>query len=106
MSLFNFGKKKDKEKTIINGSKKAGNVISVKVLGAGCKSCHQLYENVKKAADSMDIPVETEYITDMKKIVSYGVTSMPAIVINEKVVSAGKVLKPAEAAKLLQKEVN
>ena len=44
-----------------------------------------------------------EYITDMEKIMGYGVMSMPAIVVNEKVVSMGKVLKVTEVEKLLHK---
>ena len=44
-----------------------------------------------------------EYITDMEKVMAYGVMSMPAIVINDKVVSMGKVLKAADVEKLLQK---
>ena len=47
--------------------------------------------------------LEVEYITDMEKIVNYGVMSMPALVINEKVVSMGKALKPAEIISLLKK---
>ena len=47
--------------------------------------------------------MEVEYITDMAKIMEYGVMSMPAIVVNEKVVSFGKVLKTTEVEKLLQK---
>ena len=45
--------------------------------------------------------MEVEYITDMEKVMSYGVMSMPALVVNEKVVSAGKVLKASEIEKLL-----
>lgn len=44
---------------------------------------------------------EVEYVTDMEKIMSYGVMSMPALVVNEKVVSVGKVLKPQGIKKLL-----
>lgn len=76
----------------------------IKVLGAGCKNCHIQYENVKKALEVMRIPVEPEYITDMAKIAEYGVMSMPVIVVNEKVVSQGRVLKPSEVGKLLQNE--
>ena len=76
---------------------------SVKVLGAGCKSCHEQFENAKTAVKSLGLSAEVEYITDMKKIMGYGVMSMPAIVVNEKVVSMGKVLKTAEVEKLLHK---
>ena len=47
--------------------------------------------------------LEVEYITDMEKIVSYGVMSMPALVINDKVVSMGKALKTTEIINLLKK---
>lgn len=76
-------------------------VCSIKVLGAGCKSCRELYENVKKAVENFGPDVEVEYITDMEKIMSQGVMSMPALVVNDKVVSAGKVLKVDEVKKFL-----
>ncbi|MDO4482170.1 MAG: thioredoxin family protein [Bacillota bacterium] len=78
--------------------------VSIKILGAGCKKCHQLYENAKKAVEKSGIDAEVEYITDMEKVVSYGVMLMPAVVINEKAVSMGKVLKPDEVIKLIEKE--
>ena len=74
---------------------KVSEITSVKVLGAGCASCHKQYENVKEAVRTLGLDVEVEYVTDMAKVVEYGVMSMPAIVVNEKVVSAGKVLKSA-----------
>ena len=51
----------------------------------------------------MGLPVEVEYITDMEQVMTYGAMSMPAIVVNEKVVSMGRVLKAAEVEKLLRK---
>ncbi|MCI9125561.1 MAG: thioredoxin family protein [Eubacterium sp.] len=65
----------------------------IKVLGSGCKSCHALLESTKEAVKAMGLSVEVEYVTDMQKIMEYGVMSMPALVVNEKVVSMGKVLK-------------
>lgn len=47
--------------------------------------------------------IEVEYITDMEKVMAYGVMSMPAIVVNETVASMGKVLKSAEVIKLFGK---
>ena len=49
----------------------------------------------------MGLSVDVEYITDMQKIMEYGVMRMPALVVNDKVVSQGKVLKPADVKKLL-----
>ena len=122
MSLFNFGKKKEEEKKapafactcgcpasevseITNDccSEAKDGICCIKVLGAGCKSCHEQYENARKAVEEMGLSVEVEYITDMEKVMAYGVMSMPAIVVNEKVVSMGKVLKSVEVIKLLGK---
>lgn len=72
----------------------------IKVLGSGCKSCHQLYDNALKAVDGKCI--EVEYITDLQKIMEYGAMSMPALVVNEQLVSSGKVLKSAEIAKIIE----
>ena len=78
-------------------------ISSIKVLGVGCKSCHEQYENAMAAVKAMELDTEVEYITDMEKVMGYGVMRMPAIVVNEKVVSMGKVLKAADVEKLLRK---
>ena len=52
----------------------------------------------------MGLSVEVEYITDMQKVMEYGVMSMPAIVVNEKVVAMGKVLKPHEVVAVIKLE--
>ena len=118
MALFNFGKKKEEKKscccscgapaqetTITNEccGKTVEGICCVKVLGAGCKSCHDQYEHAKEAVKNLGLAIEVEYITDMQKIMEYGVMSMPAIVVNEKVASMGKVLKSADVEKLLNK---
>lgn len=114
MSLFGLGKKKEeKQEPVCCGTAPqaeeaacrcgaAGEVKSVKVLGAGCKSCHEQYENAQTAVKNLGLDVEVEYVTDMEKVMAYGVMSMPAIVVNEKVVSMGKVLKSADVEKLLK----
>lgn len=121
MSLFGKKKKETKapscccggaapasEATEVKGAseccgKAVDGICCVKVLGAGCKSCHEQYENAKQAVKNMGLDLEVEYITDMEKVMSYGVMSMPAIVVNEQVVSMGKVLKAADVEKLLHK---
>lgn len=127
MSLFGLGKKKEEVKiepvcacngevatyeasSCCCGGQQVENccggdnkVTSIKVLGAGCKSCHDQYENVKKAIEELGLGIEVEYITDMEKVMAYGVMSMPAIVVNETVASMWKVLKSAEVIKLFGK---
>jgi len=77
--------------------------MNIKILGGGCASCKKLLENTKKAVIEMNLPAEIEYITDMEKIMAYGVMRMPALVVDEKVVAMGKALKPADVVKLLKK---
>ncbi len=77
-------------------------IKSIKVLGLGCKSCHTMLENTKEAVKNLGIGVEVEYITDIQKITAYGVMSMPGLVINEKIVSAGRVLKSGDIEKLFK----
>ncbi len=119
MALFNFGKKKEETKVPScccgNSEPKAeeatccccgtpvDGICCIKVLGAGCKSCHEQYENAKAAVKSMGLSIEVEYITDMEKVMAYGVMSMPAIVVNEQIVSMGKVLKATDVEQLLHK---
>lgn len=92
MSIFG---KKVKEET------KKGEINNIKVLGTGCRTCHAQLENVKKAVEEMNLSAEVEYITDMEKIMEYGVMSMPAIVVNERVVATGKLLKDRQVRDLL-----
>lgn len=77
-------------------------ICCIKVLGAGCKNCHTFYENTKEAVKSLGLDIEVEYITDMEKVMEYGVMTMPVLVVNEKVAAAGKVLKPKEIEVLLK----
>lgn len=77
--------------------------IKIKILGTGCAKCHEQLKNVQETVKAMGLDTEVEYITDLQTIMIYGVMSMPAVVINEKVVSMGKVLKPSEIEKLLKK---
>lgn len=115
MSLFGKKKEEKKEETsccCCGGEHTASETTStccgepvdgiccIKVLGSGCKACHQLYDNTIKAVEGMCI--EVEYITDLQKIMEYGAMSMPALVVNEQLVSSGKQLKPAEIIKLIR----
>ena len=75
--------------------------MNIKVLGGGCRSCEALLTAAKEAVANKGIDAEVEYITDMEKIMNYGVMSMPVLMIDEKVVSAGKVLKAKEVEKYL-----
>ena len=116
MSLLGLGKKKVEEEKSSSSCcdsidaksmEKAVEAMtkgeSVKVLGSGCAKCNQLEENVKTALKQLGMDSSIEHVTDFSQIAAYGVMSTPALVVDGKVVSYGKVLKVDEAVKLLEK---
>lgn len=66
-------------------------MLSIKILGSGCANCHKVEELTKQAVSQLGIEAQVEMVTDMQTIMRYGVMGTPGIVINEKVVSAGRV---------------
>ena len=111
MALFGFGKKKKEVQTAPCSCQcscsAAGRVehksgAAIQVLGTGCASCHTLLENTREAVRSLGLNVDVEYVQDMATIASYGVMSLPALVVHGKVVSTGKVLKPDQIEVLLK----
>lgn len=77
-------------------------MMNVKVLGGGCRKCETLLENTKEAIKNAGIEAEVEYITDFAVIGAYGIMSTPALIVDEKIVSMGKVLKSSDIEKLLK----
>ncbi|WP_010244150.1 thioredoxin family protein [Acetivibrio cellulolyticus] len=75
----------------------------IKILGSGCRNCVLLADNTKAAVEEAGVQAEIIKVTDYKDIVAYGVMSTPALVIDEKVVSFGKVLKPKEIVGIIEK---
>lgn len=75
----------------------------IKILGSGCKNCVALKENTETALKETGIEAEVVKVQDMKDIVAYGVMQTPALVIDEKVVSFGKVLKSNDIINILEK---
>ncbi|MGC6173995.1 thioredoxin family protein [Lacrimispora sp. 38-1] len=118
MAIFGFGKKKDEINKEISSCSCGGacdaesseqevkdieGEASVKVLGSGCTKCNELEVNVKKALEQLGMDTTIDHITDFSQIAAYGVMSTPALVVDGKVVSYGKVLKVEEAVKILEK---
>lgn len=77
--------------------------MRVKILGGGCAKCQALEAAAKEALAELGMDTEVDYVTDFNQIASYGVMSTPALVIDGKVVSCGKVLKADEIIPLLKK---
>ena len=76
-------------------------LLKIEVLGTGCKKCQQLEANVKEAITSLNLDAEVLHITDPIEIAKRGVMSTPALTVNGKVVSKGKVIPPVEIEPLL-----
>jgi small redox-active disulfide protein 2 len=66
-------------------------MLSIKVLGSGCANCHKVEELAKQAVTTLGIQAKVELVTDVQEIMRYGVMNTPGIVVNEKVVSTGRV---------------
>lgn len=75
--------------------------VVLTVLGPGCKRCHQLNENAQGAARKAAKKVSVDYVTDPVAIAEAGIMSTPALLVDGKVVSQGKVLTPEEIAGLI-----
>ena len=74
----------------------------IKILGTGCPKCKQLEENALKAVKESGLKAEVIKVSDMNEIMNYGVMMTPALVIDEEVKSAGKVLNADEIKKILK----
>lgn len=68
-------------------------MVSVKVLGTGCKKCQNLENKVRELVASNKIDATVEKITDIQEMVNYGIMMTPGLIINEKVKSFGIIPK-------------
>lgn len=74
----------------------------IKVLGTGCSKCKKLEQEAIKAIEESGIEATIEKVTEIKNIMEYGVMMTPGLVINEKVVSSGRVLSSKDIIKLIK----
>lgn len=109
-----FGKKKEEKKscccagdynaeTMNRAAEAKTQGASIKVLGSGCAKCSQLEAAAKEALEELGLDTAIDHVTDFVQIAAYGVMTTPALVIDGKVVSYGKVLKKDEVIVLLKK---
>ena len=113
MGLFRRKKEKSKSGCCCEGNYDAGTMAqaqkanssggSIKVLGSGCVKCNQLASATKAALEQLGMDTTIDHVTDFAQIASYGVMTTPALVVDGKVVSFGKVLKTEEVVNILQK---
>jgi small redox-active disulfide protein 2 len=65
--------------------------IQIKVLGPGCPDCERLERDLMTVMTELNLPADLDHVRDLKEIACYGVMGNPALVINGKVVAAGRV---------------
>ena len=75
----------------------------IKILGSGCNNCVRLEANAREAAEELGITAEFVKVKEMADIAAYGVMRTPGLVVDEKVVSFGKVLSPEDITPLITK---
>jgi len=66
-------------------------MLTIKVLGPGCENCKKLYALARQAAESMGLQAEFIKVTDYPEMMKYNIMSTPGLVVNEKLVSAGRI---------------
>lgn len=75
--------------------------LTIKIIGANCKNGMQLYKMATRAIEEVNSEIQIEKLDDKKAIQRYNVQNIPGLVINEKLVSQGKVLSQREISKLI-----
>jgi small redox-active disulfide protein 2 len=71
-------------------------MLTIKVLGSGCANCKRVEQIARKVVEEMSLDAEIIKVTDYADIMAYNILSTPGLVVNEKVVSSGRIPTPAE----------
>lgn len=77
-------------------------MLSIKVLGPGCANCRKLEEVVREAVAALGVEAEISKVTDMQQIIAYDVLKTPGLVIDEKLVSSGRIPTPQSVAEWIR----
>jgi small redox-active disulfide protein 2 len=76
-------------------------MLTVKILGSGCANCRKLEAVAREAASRANLPADFVKVTEMNDIMAYDLLSTPGLVVNEKLVSSGRIPTVAEVQKWL-----
>ena len=76
-------------------------MLKIEILGTGCPNCSKLESETKKAVENLAIEANFEKITDFQKIMAYDILSTPGLVINDELVSSGRIPSQGELTSFL-----
>ena len=79
-------------------------MLAIKVLGSGCANCKKLEAVTKKVIEDLGLDAQIDHVTEYADIMKYPILSTPGLVVNEKVVSSGRIPSEAEIAGWLKTE--
>ncbi len=79
-------------------------MLAIKVLGSGCANCKKLEAVTKKVIDDLGLEAQIDHVTEYADIMKYPILSTPGLVVNEKVVSSGRIPTESEIAGWLKEE--
>ena len=71
-------------------------MLNIKILGSGCANCKRLEAVARKVVGDLGLDAEIEKVTDFNEIMKWPILSTPGLVVNEKVVSAGRIPSESE----------
>jgi small redox-active disulfide protein 2 len=90
-----------KDKSLQKSTKEKKAMLTIKVLGSGCANCKKLEAITRQSVSALGIEAEVIKVTEYPEIMKYNIMSTPGLVINEKVVSAGRIPSQAEITTFL-----
>lgn len=76
-------------------------MTNVKIIGAGCANCKRLEQSVRRVADARHLDLTVEKVTDYAEMMKWNILQTPGLVVEDKLVSAGRIPKDDELARLL-----
>jgi small redox-active disulfide protein 2 len=81
-------------------------MLTIKVLGSGCANCKRLEQIARQVVSQLAVEAEIIKVTEYPEIMKYNILSTPGLVVNEKVVSSGRIPTPAEVTTWLADALN
>jgi small redox-active disulfide protein 2 len=71
-------------------------MLNIKILGSGCANCQKVEQIAKKVVATLSVDATFQKVTEMQDIMKYPILSTPGLVVNEKLVCAGRIPSEAE----------